>query len=237
VSEGVRIPDSVLAGVEAAINGYIALDPEGAARIEEIQGRVILMELTGFGTRLYLIPESAGLQLYGDYAGEPDCVLRGTPLALARMSASRRKEDQLFSGEVRVEGDTHLAQAFSDFMERLDVDWEEQLSRLIGDPAAHQVGSRARAAGRWGRRAGKVLTEDIKEYLQEEARLLPGPYEVHAFLDDVDRLRDDTDRLVARVERLARARQAASGRKPPVSSSRAGRSDSEMPADQNRNGE
>jgi ubiquinone biosynthesis protein UbiJ len=211
VSEGVQIPDAVLAALEAAVNRYIALDPEGAARLGELQGRVILIELAGFGTRLYVIPGRAELQLYGDYAGKPDCVLQGTPLALARMGVSHRKEDQLFSGEVRIEGDTHLAHAFGDLLAGLEVDWEEQLSRLVGDTAAHQVGSRVRDIERWGRRTGDILTEDLKEYLQEEARLLPTRYEVQAFLDDVDLLRDDLERLAARVERLAKIRGVSVG--------------------------
>lgn len=213
MSEGVSIPDSVLATLETAINRYIALDPEGAARISELHGRVILFEITGFGTRIYLIPGATGVQLYRDYAGEPDCVLYGTPLALARMGVSHRKEDQLFSGEVRIEGDTHLAQAFGELVGRLEVDWEEQLSRLVGDPAAHQVGSIARAAGRWGRRTGDILIEDLKDYLQEEARLLPSRYEVQEFLDEVDCLRDGVERLAARVGRLAKMRDATAGGK------------------------
>lgn len=209
MSDRASIPDSLLASVEAAINRYIALDPEGAARVTEIHGRVILLEVTGFGTRIYVIPGSGGMQLFSDYAGEPDCVLQGTPLALARMGVSHHKEEQLFSGEVRVEGDTHVAQAFGDFLGGLEVDWEEQLSRLVGDAAAHQVGSRARAVWRWGQRAGDTLTQDVKEYLQEEARLLPGPYELQAFLDDVDRLRDDVERLAARIERVAKTQDSA----------------------------
>lgn len=210
MSDAVSIPDAVLASVESAINQYIALDPEGAARGTELHGRVILIEVTGFGTRIYVIPGSTGVQLFSDYVGEPDCVLRGTPLALARLGASRQ-EEQLFSGEVQVEGDTHLAQVFGDFLGGLEVDWEEQLSRLVGDAAAHQFGSRARAVGRWGQRTGNTLTQDVKEYLQEEARLLPGPYELQAFLDDVDRLRDDVERLAARVERLAKTQDSAAG--------------------------
>jgi ubiquinone biosynthesis protein UbiJ len=213
VSEAIAIPDAALATLEAAINRYIALDPEGAARIGELHSRVILIEVAGFGTRLFVIPSTSGVQLYGDYGGEPDCVLQGTPLALARMGVSRRKEDQLFSGEVRISGDTHLAQAFGDFIGGLEVDWEEQLSRLVGDAAAHQVGSRVRAVERWGRRTGDTLTQDLTEYLQEEARLLPSRYEVQAFLDDVDHLRDGVERLAARVERLAKIRGASAGEK------------------------
>jgi len=205
VSEGGSVPGGILAALETVVNRYLSLDPEGAARLEDLQGRVILIELAGFGTRVYVVPGNDGLQLFGDYAGEPDCVLCGTPLALARMGVSGQKEDQLFSGEVRIAGDTHLAQAFGNFLGGLEVDWEEQLSRLLGDAAAHQVGVQVRGIERWGRRTSDILTQDIQEYLQEEARLLPSRYETRAFLDDVDRLRDDVDRLAARVARLANA--------------------------------
>jgi len=202
------IPDAALAALEATINRYLALDPEGTARLADLQGKVILLEVAGFEARLYLIPGPAGVHLYGDYAGAPDCVLRAAPLALARLGVSRRKEDQLFSGEVRIKGDTHLAQAFNDFLSGLEVDWEEQLARLVGDVAAHRVGSRIRAAGRWRRHTADTLTEDVKEYLQEEARLLPGHYEVQAFLDEVDLVRDGVERLAARIDRLTKRRGA-----------------------------
>jgi ubiquinone biosynthesis protein UbiJ len=45
---------------------------------------------------------------------------------------------------------------------------------------------------------------DIQEYLQEEAGLLPTRYEIEAFLSLVDILRDDMERVEARIERLTR---------------------------------
>jgi ubiquinone biosynthesis protein UbiJ len=204
------IPDAALAALETALNRTIALDPEWAARLAPLQGRLICIELKGFGTRFYLIPGADGLQLFGAYEGEPDCLLRGSPLALARMGLAERKEDELFAGEVEVEGDTRLAQDLGAFIAGLDVDWEEQLSRLVGDPVAHQVGQGLRSVGRWGRKSADTLAQDLKEYLQEEARLLPTDYEVQAFLDRVDTLRDDVERLAARIERLARGRKSPS---------------------------
>jgi ubiquinone biosynthesis protein UbiJ len=205
------IPNALLAPLEALLNRYIALDPEGAARLAPLQGRLICVEVQGFGTRLYLIPGAERMQLFGAYDGEPDCLLRGTPIALARLGLAQRKEDSLFGGEVEAEGDTHLAQDFGAFMSGLDVDWEEQLSRLVGDPVAHQVGEGLRSLGGWGRKSADTLTQDLTEYLQEEARLVPTDYEVRAFLDQVDGLRDDVDRLAARVERLGRGRPGSGG--------------------------
>jgi ubiquinone biosynthesis accessory factor UbiJ len=197
------VPDAALAPLETLLNRYIALDPEGAARLARLQGRLICIELEGFGARIYLIPGVSDMQLFGAYEGEPDCLMRGSPLALARMGLAERKEDGLFAGEVQVEGDTGLAQEFGAFISGLSVDWEEQFSRLVGDPVAHQVGEGLRSAGRWGRSSADTLTQDLKEYLQEEARILPTQYEVQTFLDRVDTVRDDVERLAARIERLA----------------------------------
>ena len=69
------------------------------------------------------------------------------------------------------------------------------------------MGSGLRALADWGRKSSDTLTQDLKEYLQEEGRLVPTAYEVQGFLDRVDTLRDDVERLAARVERLARGRQ------------------------------
>ncbi len=204
MSEGIQIPDALLAVVEQALNRYLALDPEGAAALDALAGRLIAIEVKGFGTRVTVIPGVRGLQLFGDYDAAPDCLIRGTPLGLARMGMAERKETQLVSGEVEITGDTALAQAFSAALARLDVDWEEQLARVIGDPFAHRVGNQFRAAERWGQRTSASMTANLTEYLQEERRLVPTRYEVEAFLSQVDTLRDDVERMAARVERLAK---------------------------------
>jgi len=204
VSDGIPIPDAALAALEQSLNHYIAMDPEGAERLAPLQGRIICLEFIGFGWRLIVIPGIDRLQIFNDYAAEPDCTLRGTPIGFARMALAEHREDELFSGAVSVEGNTEIAHAFGDVIQGLEVDWEEQLSRLLGDPIAHQIGARLRSTARWGKQSAQHLTRDLNEYLQEEARLLPTVYEVQAFLDAVDTLRDDTERMAARVERLMR---------------------------------
>lgn len=206
MTDGVQVPNAALAVFEQTLNRVLALDPEGARRISALQGQVILIELEGFGTRFYLIPGPGQVQLYGAYSAEPDCSLRGTPLALARIGLSDQPTDELFAGGVRVEGDTGLAQQFGSIVKELDIDWEEQLARLVGDPVAHRLGNTARAAQDWGRGSANRLGQALKEYLQEEARLVPSDYEVDEFLAEVDTLRDDVERLAARIERLERRR-------------------------------
>lgn len=197
---------AALAGLEQAINAALALDPKTLERLGRLQGRVIAIELRGTGIRLLLQPEQNGLRLMGHYDGTVDTTLRGAPFALLRMSTGRTGEG-LFKGGVEIEGDVELGQQIQRVFEKLDIDWEEHLSRLTGDIIAHQVGNTVRNLLNWGERSAEHLAQDTADYLQEEAEILPLPWEVEEFLERVDALRSDVDRLEARVKRLQKATQ------------------------------
>ena len=198
------ISSAALSTFEQLLNRAIRLDPEGLARLAPMHGRVIKLELLGLGRCIYLIPEPCGIQVYQQCEGDADCILRGTPLDLARMRSSHASADQLFSGSVEIIGDSALAQQFAEALFSLDIDWEEQLSHLTGDVLAHEIGNLGRGLLGWGGRLRKTVALNLQEYLQEELRLLPSRYEIEPLLADIDQLRDDVERLSARIERLQR---------------------------------
>ena len=198
-----ELPAALLAAAETALNHYIDLDPEGARGFAPIYGRICAIEVEGFNTQVTLIPGPDRVQIFGAYDATPDCLIRGAPLALARMMTAKRKEQQITSGAVRIEGDSAVAQGLSDALAGLNVDWEEQLARVLGDPIANQIGRALRSVGDWGGRTASTARANLKEYLEEESRLLPSRYEVEDFLAQVDDLRDDVERLAARIARLS----------------------------------
>ena len=195
------VPALVLAGLEITLNRYLSLDPETLSRLAGMTGKLIAVELRGVGITLYMAPHSGGIQLLREFDGSADAVISGTPLALARVGIGEER-GLLFAGEVEIRGDVTLGQRFESVLRELDIDWEEQLSHLVGDAAAHQVGNLVRDALQWGAKSADTLGRDLTEYLQEESRQLPQRDEVNKFLAAVDVLRNDVERLDARVKRL-----------------------------------
>ena len=195
------MPALVLAGLEITLNRYLSLDPETQSRLAGMTGKLIAVELRGMGITLYMAPHSGGIQLLREYDGSADAVISGTPVALARVGIGEER-GLLFAGEVEIRGDVTLGQRFESVLRELDIDWEEQLSRLVGDAAAHQIGNLVRDALQWGAKSMDTLGSDLTEYLQEESRQLPQRDEVNKFLAAVDVLRNDVERLEARVKRL-----------------------------------
>ena len=197
-----KLPGGAIAGLEAVINRYLRLDPDIGPRLAALSGRCIAIDLRGLDLTLFIFPDEHGIQLKDHIEGEADTVLRGTPLGMAHLGLGGNTEKTLFSGEVIIEGDVETGQAFKDILDGLDIDWEEQLSRLTGDIIAHQLGNSARLARRVFRHGLATLEEDLGEYLQEELRVLPSRIETENFSADVTRLSMDIDRLAARLKRL-----------------------------------
>ena len=197
------ISGASFAALEQLANDYLALSPGAAEKMSHLHGRIVRVELLGLNVSFQVIPGPGRLQILERTEGAPDCTLRGTPLALLGMANTAESSARLFAGEVEIVGDTELAHRFGEILRSMDIDWEEQLSRLTGDIVAHQIGNQARGALRWGRQTLQTLGLDLSEYLREELSLLPGRPEIDAFLAEVDDVRDGVERLEARHRLLA----------------------------------
>jgi ubiquinone biosynthesis protein UbiJ len=121
---------------------------------------------------------------------------------MVRLGLGNSTEKTLFSGAVSIDGDVETGQAFKAILDEMDIDWEEQLSRLTGDVIAHQLTNMTRRAGKALGHSRRTLEQDIGEYLQEELRVLPARIETGNFSAAVTRISIDADRLAARIKRL-----------------------------------
>ncbi len=207
-------PASPLALAEPLINRALKLDPEFLESLEPLRGKLLALELGGTDVTVYLSLSGDGVTLYQRSEAEeilrgraPDVGVSGTPAALLRMLGKMRRGDAGFGDEVRLSGDVAVMETLRDAFRRLDVDLEEQLSRLVGDIAAHEVGRAARAVLSWGENLRQTLLADSGEYLVEELRVSPPRHELEDFAAEVDRIRDDVERIEKRIARLHAARE------------------------------
>jgi ubiquinone biosynthesis protein UbiJ len=194
----------ILSGLEAALNQILRLDPDVTAGLAELNGKVIGVELRGLNLRFSLIPEPWGLRVAPGHARKVDVMVCATPAALGRLARGAKAVNE----EIDIQGDMDLGRTFQGLLRSIDIDWEEQLSRITGDVVAHQFGRSLRRFLAWGQKAADTLAMNASEYLQQESRDLPPRLVVEQFMDAVDTLRADTDRLEARIGRLQRGKNS-----------------------------
>jgi ubiquinone biosynthesis protein UbiJ len=118
------------------------------------------------------------------------------------LAALVRGEDQ-FMRTVDIEGNARLAQEVLHLARHLRWDFEEDLSKVFGDAAAHTMAQALRGFAAWHADAARRLGEGLMEYAVEEGRLLAPRAQFDAFAGGVARLRDALERLEKRLEPLA----------------------------------
>lgn len=187
---------------ETALNQYLSLDEDVSLFLTPMAGKVIAINILPFDETLFFCPTTDKIQLLEDYGSEVDATISGTLSALGLMGLSSTPMRSIFSGEVKIEGDTQVAHKFQQLFDKLDIDLEEKLSQFTGDIIAHKIGHIFRTGQNWTEETIETFKLNSKEFLQEETRDLPAGPEADIFYHQVDKLRSDFDRLSARIEQL-----------------------------------
>jgi len=131
----------------------------------------------------------------------PDLTVNIKPSALPYLLM----RDEAIMREVEITGSADLAQVVQQLFRELEWDFEEELSRVFGDIAAHRMAGAARDLMTWQRTAGLRLAQNFADYWTEEDPLIARREDVAQFSRDVEELRDDIERLEKRIEKLQRA--------------------------------
>lgn len=193
--------EAALRPVANVLNKNIRATTPARELCRKLDGTVVAVRVRSTSLATWFVVHTDCLELTTECDAEPDVVITGSLITLARM-AGDAGVGALRDGSLELSGDAHLADDFQQLLEYAKPDIEEELSGVVGDVAAHRLGEIARGVSNWTRNASSTMGANIREYLQEESRDAPSRYEVDRFTGNVNTLRDDVDRLEARINRF-----------------------------------
>ena len=192
--------------LEAAINRAVALDPDTRDALRALDGRRVELALQSPPLALQLRVDGERLVVGPvEKENEPDLSVRSTLGALLGQLPAllgSRGDDAPPIGGMRISGDADLARRLQRLAERFDPDWQKPFVAVFGEVVGVQVANGFAGALRQARTLGGEFAGSAAEFVVEESRDVVGRDELTAFHDDVDALRDDFERLAARVARI-----------------------------------
>ena len=177
-----------------ALNRLLEAEPWARERLAPFAGETVELRAPPLPALRFAIGEGGRLAP----GRTPSLTIGLGPQSLAALA---RGEDH-FMRTVDIEGNARLAQEVLHLARHLRWDFEEDLSRLLGDAAAHSLAGAMRDVAAWQADAARRLGAAFMEYATEEARLLAPRAPFAAFAAEVARLRDALERLEQRVDRL-----------------------------------
>jgi len=172
-------------------------------KLAKLQGKIISINVEGLGLVFILRFDRQGVILLDGYEGEAHVEISASPVTFLALLFNRYGGSQL-PADMKIKGDAALAQSFQQILNKLDIDWEEQLSHLTGDLVARQIGRMVRSLGSGLEAAAESTQQNISEYLLYEKEVIAIQEELDDFIQAVAKLRNDTERLLQRYERLTR---------------------------------
>ena len=196
--------------LETALNHALSLDPDTQQRLIALNGRRIELHLRGPEIALAISVEDGRLHVGPPQDEEPrsgrQLRVAATPGSLLAM-LFKRSDDGMAPGKVEIAGDAELARRLEKLATAFAPDFEEAFARTFGDVLGVPLANAFRAGLAHVKESAAHLTEDGADWLRDESRIALAPGEVEGFLDGVDALRESSERLESRLERLSRRLQ------------------------------
>jgi ubiquinone biosynthesis protein UbiJ len=198
-----------LAAVESLLNRSIGASIKASAAAGRLNGTSLRIDVEGLSSiRAAVLGNRLALGS-GDGANA-DAVISGSPISLLKLlgggaaaaGAQAGAAAGILRAPVRITGDAEIAARYRELFALARPDWEEELSRVVGDLPARRLALLAGGVLSFAAKVRRTAGENLAEYLTEESRDLASKPEIEEFLLGVDQLRETADRVEARLARL-----------------------------------
>jgi ubiquinone biosynthesis protein UbiJ len=195
------------------INHVLAGEPWASAELAKHAGKAIALEMS-FGRFAVQITNSGLLEAvrHADSTEISDgeavppirtaLVLTISSQALSTLLTSSGPIRENAFKSVTIAGDADLAQLLGRLAGQLRWEYEEDLSKIIGDAPAHFAVAQGKKIASAGKAAGRDLLENAVEYLSEEKKVLLNQRDFAIHKNQLMELRDSVERLDKRIALL-----------------------------------
>ncbi|MCB2427828.1 ubiquinone biosynthesis accessory factor UbiJ [Methylophaga pinxianii] len=189
----------LLKPLEIALNHALRFDLESHVQLQQFADRSIRIDITNLN--IAILARFTDDRILLDTAGDDiaDLMIKADSFALLKLL---NQPDSLFSNQIKILGDVQFAKQLQDWQQHFDFDWEQQLARFTGDTLAYPLAQSLRRGFDWLNYNRSEFEQSVAEYLREESHYLPDKSQTQRFMQNVDLLRADTERVEARIKRL-----------------------------------
>ena len=184
------------------INSLIATRTSAKKISEQLEGKILSIHIKNTHRFFNVIMNSYQLNPH-TIKENYDVQISGSLISFAK-ALRDNSSDGLRDGNISINGDVAVAQKFQKLFAMIKPDIEEELSNFVGDMMANNIVKVSKKTGNWLNNTTDILQENIKEYLQEEIKLMPSKYEFNVFSKEVSKIRDDIERLEKKINEFQR---------------------------------
>lgn len=198
---------AALASAELILNKALMLDPASTKKLKELQGKTFVINCIGTESSvpdysIFITILEEGFLLSSVTADDADGEISASANVLLKLLLAKDKSSVIRNENIQLKGDASSIQDLQAVLLELDIDWEYQLSKGIGDIPTQALSDSLSFLKTFISDSATSIKTDIDEYIHEEKNIMPTTTELENFYQRIDHLRLRIDRTSSRINNL-----------------------------------
>ena len=204
LSAALLLPQAATAAIELIINKALSLNNKPISFATVIQ-KTLTLKLTEFPFSLCFTLNSVSNStemMVRAQAEHSDCTINTSLRTLKKLKAQQPLTQLIKQNELDVLGDIKVAQQFATIAQSLEIDWQTELAKHLGDIPTHKLLQFGYKITKSIVATSKQFEADIGEYLVHEKRLIVTNSQINAFNQQTQDIKNQVDSLSVRINKL-----------------------------------
>ena len=190
--------------LETVINKALALSLNGTHGLYALEQKCLVVHLAELGFPLSFVVNNSKV-LVASLSEHPDCEIHTSIKTLVALKKEQQLTELIKQDKLDIAGDIKVAQQFANIAETLDIDWQSELAKHIGDIPTYKLTQLSKQLAKKVGFAAKQIQADSTEWLVHEKRLVVTRSQVSAFnlqVSDLDVRAETLSEQFAKIEKM-----------------------------------
>jgi ubiquinone biosynthesis protein UbiJ len=188
--------------VEFAVNQALALNINGGNVLSALEEKTLTLVLTELGFPLSFSINENNV-LVTSLTERSDCTIKTSVKTLLELKKEEQITELIKQEKLDVQGDIKVAQLFANITESLEIDWQSELAKHIGDIPTYKLSQFGKNLAKKFNFATQQIQADASEWLVHEKRLVVTSSQINNFSQQVIDIARQTDLISERIQKLA----------------------------------
>mgnify|MGYP000020562474 FL=1 len=201
------MPQQVLcSALEKIIKQALALNINGNTALTTLNEKSLTILLAELGFPLTLTVINHSILVNADAtvnASSNNCIITTSLETLWQLKQEQQLTELIKQDKLDLQGDIKIAQQFASLFENIDIDWQSELAKHIGDIPTYQLSQLIGLVHKKATFAARQISSDASEWLIHEKRLLVTNTELSQFNQAVDKTSQAVEQLSQRINQLS----------------------------------
>lgn len=196
------LAQAISAIIEKLFNQALRYNLHGTSVLKPLDEKTLTLELSelGFPLNFTVTGDVAQVTSQNEYS---DCTLTTSINTIIELKKQQQLTDLIKQDKLDIQGDIKVAQRFVGLAESLDIDWQSELAKRIGDVPTYKLGQAGKSILSKLRFASQQIQADASEWFVHEKKLIVPRTELELFNQGVNQAIEKLESIEQRIAILS----------------------------------